>query len=1189
MYKKAAFILLFLFAVNTAFAASPHWNGTISRVWDLAGNWDIGTVPTSVDTTYIYNSPGPIIDSSTTAVSTSIRLGGSSGGDLEMTGGTLDTVGSWIILGYDAGSNGTFTMSGGTVNTAGTMYAGFNGNGTMYMNGGTINVNGSRFGIARNSAASIGRVYLNGGVINCLDFSMAFAGGTASMDITGGKLVVSGDKTATIAPYIASGWITAYGGAGTVQMDYGTTTPGKTTVMSSIALPVATNPSPSDGAINIPTNATLSWTAGTGATSHDVYFGTTDPPAFIGNQIPVTYNPGALDADTTYYWRIDAIKDSNTYTGTVWDFTTAGNFKKGPYLIYPGNNTQMTVLWQMTSTVGCTLEWGLDTSYAAGSTATTEYGTDHQHKYTITSLTPGTKYYYRITAGTAELTGSFRSAPAADVASVKLLAYGDTRTNPTEHSAVCAGMNSTIAGDPDYQTILLHTGDWVNADTESDWTGQFFNRSYPDQLQTQATLPIQGCMGNHEGGAVYYTKYWPYPYTAARYWSFDYGPAHIAFVDQYTDYSSGSAQLIWLANDLSASTKKWKFIVLHEPGWTAGGNHGNNADVQSRIQPLCEQYGVQMVLAGHNHYYSRAVVNGVQHITSGGGGAPLYTPVAGQPNIVIYNSTLQYCKISIDGNSLSCQSVKPDGSIIDSFYINLFQAANPSPSNGDTGVATNATLSWTAGAGAVSHDVYFGTTSPGTFQGNQTALSFDPCTLAANTTYYWRIDEKDGSDNTTTGEVWNFTTALLGSYVPINIHLCWDENNVASTMLVKWATPTDADSIVKYGSTSSYGSQQTGTSLWSSSCNQYIHTVKLTGLTADSTYHYSCGSTAGWSADAAFVTGLTVGDSNSFIFAAGGDTRNPDDITPNATYAAYRITVMNAILSQQPKFFIFLGDYTNRGRYQEQWDEIFSDLKPQHTTMSYMMVWGSHEDPDIAPNAYAQFDFPPNGVTGDGDKYYSFDYGNAHFITLFATAALATSPLTEHLIPPGSAQYNWLVNDLQQASNNPNIEWKFISVHAPPYSTATRAAGGSCVGLRADIGPLIDQYGVDVVFTAHEHNFERTHLIKNDSKVMDVPNSSVLMSPQGAIYYVSGGAGAGLNDCDGNGWFSAVHQNLRHFLRVQVNGKTLNIKAIQSTGALLDEITIQHHKLGDFDMNGKVDMKDLSVFTGYWLDSGMWP
>ena len=51
-----------------------------------------------------------------------------------------------------------------------------------------------------------------------------------SLDLTGGTLIVNGDVTSTINGYISSGWITAYGGSGTLHVDYNTSTPGKTTV-----------------------------------------------------------------------------------------------------------------------------------------------------------------------------------------------------------------------------------------------------------------------------------------------------------------------------------------------------------------------------------------------------------------------------------------------------------------------------------------------------------------------------------------------------------------------------------------------------------------------------------------------------------------------------------------------------------------------------------------------------------------------------------------------------------------------------------------------------------------------------------------------------------------------------------------------------------------------------------------------
>ena len=87
------------------------------------------------------------------------------------------------------------------------------------------------------------------------------------------------------------------------------------------------------------------------------------------------------------------------------------------------------------------------------------------------------------------------------------------------------------------------------------------------------------------------------------------------------------------------------------------------------------------------------------------------------------------------------------------------RAGNPNPSNGATGVGVTTKLSWTAGSNAESHDVYFGTSSPLVFQGNQTAAIFDPGKMTYAVTYYWRIDQVNASGKTT-GFVWSFTTPL---------------------------------------------------------------------------------------------------------------------------------------------------------------------------------------------------------------------------------------------------------------------------------------------------------------------------------------------------------------------------------------------------------------------------------------------
>jgi hypothetical protein len=359
--------------------------------------------------------------------------------------------------------------------------------------------------------------------------------------------------------------------------------------------------------------------------------------------------------------------------------------RKTPYLIYTGDEREIQVLWQLNLTDTCTIEWGTDTLYNLGSTQTYEYGADHQHTYTITNLIPVTKYYYRITVNQEVHTGTFRSAPDTNATAIKFFAYGDTRTYPYHHGQLAIQIMATFNDDADFQSFIISVGDLVNdGDTEAGWDNEFFNPSYPNILEMIANLPYQSCMGNHEGTGVLFQKYFPYPFVGGRYWSFDYGPAHFVVVDQYTNYEPGSTQHTWIENDLASTTKSWKFIYLHEPGWSAGGGHSNNSDVQNYIQPLCEQYDVSIVFGGHNHYYARAVKNGIQHITTGGGGAPLHQPNNNYGNIVITNMSHHFCKIEIEGDSLNFKAVKTDGTVIDLVAFSGFNAPPEIISKPDT-------------------------------------------------------------------------------------------------------------------------------------------------------------------------------------------------------------------------------------------------------------------------------------------------------------------------------------------------------------------------------------------------------------------------------------------------------------------------------------------------------------------------
>ncbi len=345
---------------------------------------------------------------------------------------------------------------------------------------------------------------------------------------------------------------------------------------------------------------------------------------------------------------------------------------KGPDVIYTGKSvSSMKIFWQYSANTTFRVDWGASAAYGSSSPAVSAYdATNHLYYYPITGLAPATRYYYRVVTGTSYSGGSFISAPSAAATSVKFISYGDDRSNPSIHNAVAGAVVKLFQADPGYQTFNLAVGDLVSSgDTDSAWTSQFFSPTFTNiraELANMADLPI---MGNHEASGNLFKRYFPLPYVASRYWSFDYGPVHVVMMDQYTSYSAGSAQYNWVKSDLAASTKKWKIVVFHEPAWSANGGHPNNTTMQNVYQPLFVQYKVALVLTGHNHYYARAMVNGIPELTVGTGGAPLYSPASGQPYIVKTYKGNGYSRFSISGSTLTGQFVTTGGSVIDTFTV----------------------------------------------------------------------------------------------------------------------------------------------------------------------------------------------------------------------------------------------------------------------------------------------------------------------------------------------------------------------------------------------------------------------------------------------------------------------------------------------------------------------------------------
>jgi 3',5'-cyclic AMP phosphodiesterase CpdA len=135
-------------------------------------------------------------------------------------------------------------------------------------------------------------------------------------------------------------------------------------------------------------------------------------------------------------------------------------------------------------------------------------------------------------------------------------------------------------------------------------------------------------------------------------------------------------------------------------------------------------------------------------------------------------------------------------------------------------------------------------------------------------------------------------------------------------------------------------------------------------------------------------------------------------------------------------------------------------------------------------------------------------------------------------------QIAWLDSDLQQAANDPEIDWIIALFHHAPYSACT--VHGSTGRVQDKWVPLFDKHGVDFVFTGHDHNYERTVPIKNDAKAEE---------GEGTVYVVAGGFYSP-GYTNGTDWWTVVshHGDIRNFVLMEINGKTANLTAYDGKG-----------------------------------------
>ena len=176
-------------------------------------------------------------------------------------------------------------------------------------------------------------------------------------------------------------------------------------------------------------------------------------------------------------------------------------------------------------------------------------------------------------------------------------------------------------------------------------------------------LPVQGCIGNHDvplgDKSDTFLECWPYPYEADHYWSFDYGPVHVAVIDQFTDEmwsappDSSARQIEWLRRDLRENERPWTIVLLHIPireDHTYGGGWDARL-VATRLLSALQHEEVDLLVCGHEHVHAFGETGGIPQLTMGSA-----SDRDGTPSFYIYN---------VSATTLTVTAYSPQGTAID--------------------------------------------------------------------------------------------------------------------------------------------------------------------------------------------------------------------------------------------------------------------------------------------------------------------------------------------------------------------------------------------------------------------------------------------------------------------------------------------------------------------------------------------
>lgn len=321
----------------------------------------------------------------------------------------------------------------------------------------------------------------------------------------------------------------------------------------------------------------------------------------------------------------------------------------------------------------------------------------------------------------------------------------------------------------------------------------------------------------------------------------------------------------------------------------------------------------------------------------------------------------------------------------------------------------------------------------------------------------------------------------------------------------------------------------------------YLYTATLQDLQHGALYEYQVGhhnKRTGWHK-------LNTENGSKFKALIFPDSQSSDyNVWENVAQSAWQD-------NPDAQFFVNMGDLVDNGAAYSQWRAWLAAARGMIDRIPLVPVQGNHETYTLdwkiqMPETFLHlFNMPGNGNSDHQNQYYSYDFGDVHFVVF-------NSQFEEmEAFQPGmlEAEMAWLENDLAAT----NKKWKVVMMHENLFafqrSIDTDSPTSGFTGLGGMLMPLFDKYNVDAVLTAHMHTYRRRQQLYHFE-----PN------PQGTLYMMTGIAGSvrypGLWQRHELDIAFAPQPETNNYMTMEADANSLKFEAFLPSGEKFDSVEL---------------------------------